>query len=214
MVGCWAHARRKFDEALQTLPKEMQKDSPAAIGECYCSRLFKLEQAFAELAPEERYEKRLEQEKPVLDALLSWANEMQVKTAPKSALGRAIHYLLEQWPYLTRYLEDGRLELSNNRAERSMKPFVIGRKNWLFANTPGGAQASAVIYSLMETAKGNGLDPYQYLLWILRNAPQLSETGKAWAEKLLPANALKECYMRSRQELDLLTKVANTSVLW
>ena len=113
----------------------------------------------------------------------------------KSALGRAIHYLLEQWPYLTRYLEDGRLELSNNRAERSIKPFVMGRKNWLFANTPGGAQASAVIYSLIETAKENGLDPYRYLLWVLRNAPQLSETGKAWAEKLLPANAPEECCM-------------------
>ena len=195
VVGCWAHARRKFDEALQTLPKEMQKDSPAAIGECYCSRLFKLEQAFAELTPEERYEKRLEQAKPVLDALLSWANEMQAKTAPKSALGRAIHYLLEQWPYLARYLEDGRLELSNNRAERSIKPFVMGRKNWLFANMPGGAQASAMIYSLMETAKENGLDPYQYLLWILQTAPQLSETNKAWAESLLPANAPEECYM-------------------
>ena len=195
MVGCWAHARRKFDEVLQTLPKEMQKEAPAAIGECYCSRLFKLEQAFAELTPEERYEKRLKQEKPVLDALLSWANEMQVKTAPKSALGRAIHYLLEQWPYLTRYLEDGRLELSNNRAERSIKPFVMGRKNWLFANTAGGARASSLIYSLIETAKENGLDPYRYLLWILRNAPQLSETDEAWAEKLLPARAPKECYM-------------------
>ena len=194
-VGCWAHARRKFDEALQTLPKEMQKDAPAAIGECYCSRLFKLEQALAELTPEERYEKRLEQEKPVLDALLSWANEMQAKTAPKSALGRAIHYLLEQWPYLTRYLEDGRLELSNNRAERSIKPFVMGRKNWLFANTPGGAQASAVIYSLIETAKENDLDPYRYLLWILQNAPQLSEEDAVWAEKLLPANAPEECCM-------------------
>jgi transposase len=193
VVGCWAHARRKFDEALQTLPKEMQKDAPAAIGECYCSRLFKLEEAFAELTPEERYKKRLEQEKPVLDALLSWANEMQVKTAPKSAMGRAIHYLLEQWPYLTRYLEDGRLELSNNRAERSIKPFVMGRKNWLFANTPGGAQASAVIYSLIETAKENGLDPYRYLLWILQNAPGLSETDEAWAEQFTPANAPQEC---------------------
>ena len=193
VVGCWAHARRKFDEALQTLPKEMQKDASAAIGECYCSRLFKLEEAFAELTPEERYKKRLEQEKPVLDALLSWANEMQVKTAPKSAMGRAIHYLLEQWPYLTRYLEDGRLELSNNRAERSIKPFVMGRKNWLFANTPGGAQASAVIYSLIETAKENGLDPYRYLLWILQNAPGLSETDEAWAEQFTPANAPQEC---------------------
>ena len=186
----WAagHMRgENLTRRLQTLPKEMQKDSPAAIGECYCSRLFKLEQAFAELTPEERYEKRLEQEKPVLDALLSWANEMQAKTAPKSALGRAIHYLLEQWPYLTRYLEDGRLELSNNRAERSIKPFVMGRKNWLFANTPGGAQASAMIYSLIETAKENGLDPYRYLLWVLQNAPQLSETDETWAESLLPA---------------------------
>ena len=195
VVGCWAHARRKFDEALSTLPQEKRKDSPAAMGEWYCSQLFKLEQALAELTPEERYEKRLEQEKPVLDALLSWANAMQAKTAPKSALGRAIHYLLEQWPYLTRYLEEGRLELSNNRAERSIKPFVMGRKNWLFANTAGGAQASAVIYSLIETAKENGLDPYRYLLWLLQNAPQLSETNKAWAEKLLPANAPEECYV-------------------
>ena len=195
VVGCWAHARRKFDEAMSTLPQEKRKDSPAAIGECYCSQLFELEQALAELTPEERYEKRLEQEKPVLDALLSWANEMQAKTAPKSALGKAIHYLLEQWPYLTRYLEDDRLELSNNRAERSIKPFVMGRKNWLFANTPGGAQASSVIYSLIETAKENSLDPYRYLLWILQTAPQLSETNKAWAESLLPANAPEECYM-------------------
>ena len=193
VVGCWAHARRKFDEALGTLPQEKRKDSPAAMGECYCSQLFKLEQALAELTPEERYEKRLEQEKPVLDALLSWANEMQTKTAPKSALGKAIHYLQEQWPYLTRHLEDGRLELSNNRAERSIKPFVMGRKNWLFANTPGGAQASSVIYSLIETAKENGLDPYQYLLWILRNAPVLSQADAAWAEQLTPANAPQEC---------------------
>lgn len=193
VVGCWAHARRKFDEALQTLPKEKQKDSPAAIGECYCSRLFKLEETFMELTPEGRYEKRLEQEKPVLDALLSWANEMQAKTAPKSAMGRAIHYLLEQWPYLVRYLKDGRLELSNNRAERSIKPFVMGRKNWLFANTPGGAQVSAVIFSLIETAKENGLDPYQYLLWVLRNAPTLSQASVAWAEQLAPVNAPQEC---------------------
>ena len=82
---------------------------------------------------------------------------------------------MEQWPYLTRYLEDGRLELSNNRAVRSIKPFVMGRKNWLFANTPGGAQASAMIYSLIETAKENKLAPYKYLLWVLQSAPGLSQ---------------------------------------
>ena len=101
----------------------------------------------------------------------------------------------EQRPYLVRYLEDGRLELSNNRAERSMKPFVMGRKNWLFANTPAGAQSSAVIYSLIETAKENQLDPYRYLLWVLRYAPILSQTDKSWAEKLLPALAPQECYI-------------------
>lgn len=109
------------------------------------------------------------------------------------ALVEALHYLLEQWPYLIRYLEDGRLELSNNRAERSIKPFVMGRKNWLFANTPGGAQSSSVIYSLIETAKENGLDPYRYLLWVLRNAPAMSQMDEAWAEQLLPASAPQEC---------------------
>ena len=193
VVGCWAHARRKFDEALQTLPKEKWQESPAATGECYCTRLFQLEQSLVELTPEERYTKRLELEKPVLDALLAWVNEASAKTAPKSALGKALHYLREQWPYLVRYLEDGRLELSNNRAERSIKPFVMGRKNWLFSNTPAGAQSSAVIYSLIETAKENDLDPYRYLVWLLHNAPNLSRKDEAWAESFLPVNAPQEC---------------------
>ena len=90
-------------------------------------------------------------------------------------------YLREQWPYLVRYLEDGRLELSNNRAERSIKPFVMGRKNWLFSNAPAGAQSSAVIYSLIETAKENDLDPYRYLVWLLNHAPGLSRTDEVWA---------------------------------
>lgn len=84
--------------------------------------------------------------------------------------------------YLIRYLEDGRLELSNNRAERSIKPFVMGRKNWLFSNTPAGAQSSAVIYSLIETAKENDLDPYRYLVWLLHNAPEQSQKEEDWPE--------------------------------
>jgi len=90
-------------------------------------------------------------------------------------------------------LEDGRLELSNNRAERSIKPFVIGRKNFLFANTQLGAQASAVIYSLIETAKENRLAPYRYLLWILEQTPKLFMTDPGWPEKLLPENAPESC---------------------
>ena len=185
MVGCAAHARREFDEALTALPKEQQQTSKAAEALCYFAKLFQLEQSFAELKPEERYTKRLEQAKPVLDALLAWVNDLIPRTAPKSALGKALHYLKEQGPYLVRYLEDGRLELSNNRAERSIKPFVMGRKGWLFSNTP----VSAVIYSLIETAKENAPDPYRYLLWVLESAPAMALEGDAWAGMLTPANA-------------------------
>ena len=194
VVGCWAHARRKFDEALTAVPKEQQPASKPAEALCYFAKLFQMEQDFAALTAEERFAKRLEQEKPVLEALLAWANRLKPQTAPKSALGKALHYLLEQWPYLVRYLEDGRLEISNNRAERSIKPFVMGRKNFLFCNTPGGAQSSAVLYSLIETAKETGLAPYRYLLWVLERAPELAQTAdEAWAEKLIPAQAPAEC---------------------
>ena len=193
VVGCLAHARRKFDEALTAVPKEQQPGSKAAEALSYFAKLFRIDQDFAALTAEERYIKRLEQEKPVMDALLAWAKTEKSRTAPKSALGKALHYLLEQWPYLERYLEDGRLELSNNRAERSIKPFVMGRKNWLFSNTPAGAQSSAVIYSLIETAKENGLDPYRYLKWIFETAPKISRADENWAERFTPMAAPDEC---------------------
>ena len=186
IVGCMAHARRKFNEALNVLPMEERANSTATTGLAYCDKLFYLEDRFAGLSAKERYGKRQEQAKPVLDAFLAWANTQRAKVAPKSALGKALYYLLEQQQYLIRYLEDGRLEISNNRAERSIKPFVMGRKNWLFCNTPAGAQSSAVIYSLVETAKECDLDPYAYLLWVFQNAPKWAADGDGWAEKLLP----------------------------
>ena len=191
VVGCWAHARRYFDEAVKSLPKGKQSGSSAATGLAWCTKLFQEEAKLVELPPEERYKKRLELEKPVLDALFAWAETRQA--APKSALGHALHYLKEQRPWLLAYLKDGRLELSNNRAERSIKPFVIDRKNFLFANTPGGAQSSAVIFSLIETAKENGLDPYHYLLHVLKTAPTLDRTKDGWVAPLLPANAPDDC---------------------
>lgn len=186
VVGCWAHARRKFDEAVNSLPQKEQAGCAALEGQAFCTKLFSIEKDIQGLPFEEKRKQRQNRTKPVLDALFSWAEEKQKVTPPKSALGKALHYLKEQWPYLVRYLEDGRLEVSNNRAERSIKPFVMGRKNWLFANTPAGAQASAVIYSLIETAKETGLDPYKYLLWVLREAPKLFETDQEWAKKLTP----------------------------
>ena len=198
VVGCAAHARRKFDEALTALPKEQQQTFRAAEALCYFAKLFQLEQSFAELKPEERYTKRLEQAKPVLDALLAWVNDLIPRTAPKSALGKALHHLKEQWPYLVRYLEAGRLKLSNNRAERSIKPFVVGRKGWLFSNTP----ASAVIYSLIETAKENAPDPYRYLLWGLESAPAMALEGDVWAGMLTPANALETYKILKETQFD------------
>ena len=123
--------------------------------------------------------------------MFAWANSRTA--APKTALGKAFHYLKEQWPYLTNYLKDGRLEISNNRAERSIKPFVIDRKNFLFANTPKGATSSAVMFSLIQTAIENGLDPYQYLTWMLKMAKDVDLSHEDMIQTLLPWNAPAEC---------------------
>ena len=191
VVGCWTHARRKFDEAVKSQPKGKGKGGSASQGLAYCNLLFEIEQGLVEKTAEERYIQRLEQAKPVLDAMLSWANSRTA--APQSALGKAFHYLKEQWPYLTNYLKDGRLEISNDRAERSIKPFVIDRKNFLFANTPKGAAGSAVMFSMIQTAIENKLDPYRYLTWLLKEANNADLTDPETIEKLLPLNAPKEC---------------------
>lgn len=187
----WAHARRKFDEAVKSLPQQEQAESTSLKGQRYCNALFALEKEFANLTAEERCQQRQERANPLLDALLSWAETK--KAAPKSALDKALHYLKEQWPYLMQYLEDGRLEISNSRVERSIKPFVMDRKNFLFANTPNGAQGSAIIFSMIETTKKNRLDPYRYLVWVLQSAPNLAVSGPGWAERLLPECVPAEC---------------------
>ena len=134
---------------------------------------------------------RQKRARPVLDAFLAWAKTRNA--APKSALGQALHYLLEQWPRLIHYLDDGRLEISNNLAERSIKPFVMGRKNFLFANTPSGAKGSATMFSLIETARENGLAPYRYLTWVFQTAPNLDSEDPGTVQILLPWNAPESC---------------------
>lgn len=174
VVGCWAHARRKFDEALKASPPEAKVDSAAKTGLDYCNQLFSLEKDYIDLSFDSRYNMRIKESLPVAEAFFAWANS--VNAIPKSAIGKAIDYLINQWPYLKSVYLDGRLELSNNRAERSIKPFVIGRKNWLFSNTVKGADSSAVIYSVIETAKENLLHPFlylEYLFWKIPNATSL-----------------------------------------
>jgi transposase len=176
LVGCWAHARRKYDEALKTAPEaRANPHSVAAQGLDWCNQLFAIERALREATAEERLAARREQSQPLLDRYYAWLRQQKSRTMPKSLLGQAIGYSLNQWEKLTAFMKNGVLEIDNNRGERSIKPFVIGRKNWLFAFTPRGAKASAAIYSVIETAKENGLHPFKYLTYLFEQLPQLAD---------------------------------------
>ena len=195
--GCWSHVRRKFHEGIQAVPQEEQPTCASQKGLEYCDRLFALERDYAKLTPEERRVKRLEQSKAVTDAFFAWVSN--TPALPKSALGRALHYALEQRPLLETFYLDGRLEISNNMAERSIKPFVIGRKNWLFSCSPKGAETSAVIYSIIETAKENHLKPYEYLKYILENMPN---TAPERYHTILPWSKELPCHCKLKEQTD------------
>lgn len=168
--GCWAHLRRKFVEAIPTGKRpENGPLTPAEIGRDYCNRLFKIEDALSGLTPDQRCLKRLELEKPVLEAFWCWIDSLNVLQG--SALGKAVIYARNQKRYMENYLHDGRCSLSNNLAENSIRPFTLGRKNWLFSDTPKGAAASAAVYSIVETAKSNGLNVYAYFNYLLLYMP-------------------------------------------
>ncbi len=168
-VGCWAHLRRKFNDAYQITKAP---DSPAKIGLGFCDQLFELERKFAELPSEERFKAREDQSKPLTEQFFAWAETVDV--LPKLAISRAITYLFNQRKWLMNVYLDGRLELSNNRGERSIKPFVIGRKNWLFSNSVPGVNASAIAFSIIETAKENSLKPFEYLKYLLETLPNIT----------------------------------------
>ena len=186
IVGCWAHARRPWENMLKAIPENKRKGSDAETGVLYMKRLFDLERVFKELTPEERYQQRLKKSKPIADAFFKWAESLQ--PLPKSLLGKAVNYALAQRQYLENVFLDGRLELSNNRCERSVKPFVMGRKAWLFCNTPSGAIASSVMYSIAETAKENGLHPFHYVKYLLESLPNATtkdiEAFLPWSDSL------------------------------
>lgn len=171
LVACWAHARRKFHDAIKASSKGGEAKSGARTGREYCDRLFAIERKLVDLSPEDRRKQRQKLARPVLDEFKKWlAHESGRRT--KGAFLTAVNYTLGLWGQLENYLLDGRLEISNNRAERTIKPFVIDRKNFLFANTPRGADASAILFSIIETAKENGLNPAAYLTFLLRELPR------------------------------------------
>lgn len=187
LVGCWAHARRKFSEALKVLPENATGSGETAKkGLGFCNQLFAIERDIKDKTQEERYNIRLERSQPVLNAFSVWLREQTPRVLPKSALGQAIKYCRNQWNRLEAFLKDGRLEIDNNRSERSIKPFVIGRKNWLFANTAKGAKSSAIIYSIVETAKENGLNPFYYLTYLFERLPNIDTNDTNQLDQLLP----------------------------
>jgi transposase len=172
LVGCWVHARRKFMDVIKAKSKKGKKGiADKAIG--YIGKLYQIEKQAKknDLKPVAIYQLRQEKAKPILDEFYKWLLTKSNITPPQGLLGKAINYTLKYWDRLYRYIEDGRLRPDNNLAENAIRPFVIGRKNWLFSGSPNGAKASANLYSLIETAKANGLQPYEYLRYLLEKIP-------------------------------------------
>jgi transposase len=181
---CWAHVRRKFVEATRVQPKGRKGLADQAVA--LIGRLYGVERKYKEASVEERYLARQSLSLPILAELRAWLDKTQPAVVPKSALGTALSYMNNYWGKLTRYTEAGDLPIDNNRCENAIRPFVVGRKAWLFSDTPAGANASAIIYSMVETAKANGLDPYAWLRRIMRDLPSARTVEEV--EALLPWN--------------------------
>ena len=187
-LACMAHARRKFVEAQKVQPKG--KTGRADIALTMINKLYGIERDLKDGDDGQRLIGRQQRSVPILAQLKSWLEKTQPQVTPQSVLGKAINYLASNWSRLKRYVEAGFLPIDNNTAERAIKPFVIGRKAWLFSDTPKGATASAQIYSLMETAKVNGQEPYTWLRHVLEQLPHAQSVADY--EALLPWNCSPE----------------------
>ncbi len=184
-LGCWAHCRRYFIEAEAALPRQARSpEQPATQFIAAIAELYAVESRAKEMTPVERGQLRDTHSRPVIvkirDLLLSHLHSV----APNSLLGKALHYMEGQWPKLNRFVENGAWPIDNNPCENAIRPFVVGRRNWLFADTVGGAHASANLYSLIETCKANAVDPYRYLVALFQALP-LAKTAEDY-EALLP----------------------------
>ena len=184
-VGCWAHVRRKFMDAKKALPtRDQHKGNKVHQALSFIGKLYQLEQSLKDATVQERQRRRHTDANEVLDQFKAWLDKQSVP--PKTLLGKAINYTLTQWPRLVVYTQDGRLRIDNNLVENAIRPFAIGRKNWLFSDSQAGAKASANLYGLIETAKANGLNDYAYLKHVFAELPR-AETEQA-VQALLPWN--------------------------
>jgi transposase len=179
-----AHARRRFRDAQRLQPTGTTGRADIAMD--YFRKLYQIERQIAHSSPETRYRVRQNESLPLLEKFRAWLDEALMHVAPKGTLGEALQYLHKYWPKLVRYCEDGGLPIDNNRLENCIRPFVLGRKAWLFADTPAGAHASAGSYSLVETAKAAGIEPYSYLRHLFAALPAATRVEEF--EALLPWN--------------------------
>jgi transposase len=189
LVGCFVHARRNFVKVIDARGKGGKgKTGSAEVALGYIGQLYKIEKGVraAELSISEMEQLRKERAGPVLEEFKAWLEKRRDQTPPKGFLGTAINYALSRWDRLVRYLENGHITPDNNAAENAIRPFVVGRKNWLFAGSPAGADAAATLYSLIETAKACGLDPYQYLRLLFEKIPYAQSEADYAA--LIPQN--------------------------
>ena len=180
--GCWAHMRRAWRDAM---PKgATTATSKAAIGFEYCNKLAALEKKYADFLPQQRQDARQAWVEPLLDVYWAWVDGLDPE--PGSKLEDAVNYARNQKQHLNAFLKHGEVDYTNNIAENAIRPFVVGRKNWLFCDTAKGAESSAIVYTMVETAKANGLEPWRYLRCILDELRCLDKT---------PAAATLERYM-------------------
>ena len=194
-VASWAHARRKFDEALRGQrshrnAKKTAKASKARQALAQIQALYAIERSLKDASAEQRYRERQLRSRPVIEKLRTWIDASLGSIPPQSLTGKAIAYLDRQWPKLIRVLDDGRLPLDTNLVENAIRPFVIGRKAWLFADTMAGARASANLYGLIETAKANRIEPWRYLNHLFEVLPTIDQLDQL--EPLLPQNIDRE----------------------
>jgi transposase len=188
--SCWAHVRRKFNDVVKAAGSKYKGKGKAnqALSKILDLYLIEREAKNKGFDEEQTYQLRQERSKPIVEELETWLKENVIKIPPQSLLGKAFNYTLNQWPRLIKYLDTGLVRMDNNLIENAIRPFVIGRKNWLFSVSPEGARASATFYSLIETAKANGLEPSRYLRFLFEKFPYAQTAEDVF--NLLPMNIL------------------------
>ncbi len=189
-LGCWAHARRKFVDAQKVQPKGKTGRADVALN--LIGQLYGVEKHHKTASPEERYQARQEQSLPILHKLKTWLDHTLLHATAKNKLGVALGYLASNWSKLVRYTEAGYLPIDNNPVEGDIRHFAVGRKNWLFSDTPAGADSSAIIYSLMQTAMANGKEPYAWMRYVMEQLPTCQSAEQI--EQLLPWNCEPPIY--------------------